>query len=62
MRTLRKPVPQLSICKDCGNDFKYMRTLGPRKYCDVCADGVAKAIRLKKFKMIVDIPVEADTV
>lgn len=35
-RTIRKPVPQTSTCKKCGHDFKYMRTMGPRKYCDGC--------------------------
>lgn len=35
-RTIRKPVAQLSTCKDCGNDFWYERTLQARLYCDRC--------------------------
>lgn len=37
-RIIRKPVPQISICSQCGHDFKYMRSLRPRLYCDDCAD------------------------
>lgn len=35
-RIIRKPVPQISTCSDCGQDFKYMRTLGTKKYCERC--------------------------
>lgn len=67
MRTVRKPVPQLSTCKDCGEDFSYMRTLRPKLYCTRCDD--AKRLERTRawqarnnLKIGVDIPVEADTV
>ena len=35
-RTIRKPVPQISTCLKCGQDFSYMRTLMEKKYCEDC--------------------------
>jgi len=66
-RTVRKPVPQLSTCKECGEDFKYMRTLRTRDYCDKC-NAIKYDLKLKKWseknnlKLDVDIPVRPDTV
>jgi ribosomal protein L37AE/L43A len=37
-RIVRKPVPQISSCKQCGHDFKYMRTRRTRWYCEDCLD------------------------
>lgn len=37
-RTVRKPVTQLSTCKKCGEDFRYMRTRRTRWYCDKCTN------------------------
>jgi NMD protein affecting ribosome stability and mRNA decay len=49
IRTIRKPVPQISPCVNCGNEFKYMRTLAIRKLCDDC-DVIRKRKRAKAFR------------
>ncbi len=35
-KVTRKPVPQISTCLKCGQDFNYMRTLMEKKYCEDC--------------------------
>lgn len=35
-RITRKPVPSISTCKECGQEFKYLLALRRRWYCDDC--------------------------
>lgn len=48
-KIIRKPVPQISICKFCGKDFKYMRTLMERRRCDECISA-KNAVKVKAWQ------------
>ncbi len=48
-RVIRKPVREVRVCTDCGDEFEYMRTLNVRQICNNC-NVIRRRQRAKAFR------------